>query len=368
VNFHLDSCLWFSSFALNLHESLLRTSALNSPTNSTTNTFTNDNQPSLMYMDVKVEVIMPRIVFEANPNSPSMQRDRPKCMQVQISRLALTNIREMGASRADLAQAISSLQEGSLVFGSEFPAKDGDLCIVTDRLLSHIAATDISTPHTPTMNNSLNALSRYAMWSEPRDVWCIKLDPVWVDFIGARSIGANRSIPFVDAVPITIWLHGKNEQENPMSEDMFNDTSSQDKSNSLKSSDSLILSVNHLKQSLELDSCNLFDYPIPSEISVQYSKFHNVRSESSLPNTNGYIDDNVKKKLAMRQNASQPTEGDGGDTQTADLHVIAHVSNLVSVQIDHYQYLFLLRLAEEVAEMATFLQLDSKRILQEVSL
>lgn len=52
------------------------------------------------------------------------------------------------------------------------------------------------------------------------------------------------------------------------------------------------------------------------------------------------------------------------DNLTADLHIIAHVSNLVSVQIDHYQYLFLLRLAEEMTELSTFLTIDSKRILQ----
>ena len=79
-----------------------------------------------------------QIIFEAAVDVPS-QRDRPKSMQVQISRFAITNIREMGASRADLAQALHALQEGSLVFGSGFPSKDGDLCIVTDRILSHVA-------------------------------------------------------------------------------------------------------------------------------------------------------------------------------------------------------------------------------------
>lgn len=53
---------------------------------------------------------------------------------------------------------------------------------------------------------------------------------------------------------------------------------------------------------------------------------------------------------------------------SADLHIIAHVSNLVSVQIDHYQYLFLLRLAEEMTELSTFLTVDSKRILKEKDL
>lgn len=59
-------------------------------------------------------------------------------------------------------------------------------------------------------------------------------------------------------------------------------------------------------------------------------------------------------------------KSDSVDDSTADLHVIAHVSNLVSVQIDHYQYLFLLRLSEEMTELATFLSLDSNRILQKV--
>lgn len=55
---------------------------------------------------------------------------------------------------------------------------------------------------------------------------------------------------------------------------------------------------------------------------------------------------------------------DEEDTRiTADLHIIAHVSNLVSIQIDHYQYLFLLRLSEELTELATFLSLDTKRIM-----
>lgn len=51
--------------------------------------------------------------------------------------------------------------------------------------------------------------------------------------------------------------------------------------------------------------------------------------------------------------------------KAADLHIIAHLSNLVSVQIDHYQLLFLLRLAEEFTELATFLAIDAKRILKE---
>ncbi len=38
--------------------------------------------------------------------------------------------------------------------------------------------------------------------------------------------------------------------------------------------------------------------------------------------------------------------------QGKELHVLAHTTRLVSVQIDHHQLIFILRLAEELAEMA----------------
>lgn len=320
---------------------------------------------------------MPRIVFEA-PSGAPQQRDRPKAMHVQVSRFALTNIREMGASRADLAQAISSLQEGSLVFGSGFPSKPGDLCIVTDRILSHIAATDVTTsdqPLSPNMQSAFSNLTRYAMWSEPRDVWCMKLDPVWVDFYGARSVGPSRAIPFVDAVPITIWLHGRSDI------DMLpNDLTAEHRSNPdsvnipdlTASHESIILSVVGLKQSL-------LDLNV-SNGNIQ-QKFRQDSTDTSSSNRSSLchpplIGDNVKKKAPGRNeninhspstNPNVPVDSTADATTMADLHVIAHVSNLVSVQIDHYQYLFLLRLAEELTELATFLSLDSKRILQAVT-
>lgn len=92
--------------------------------------------------------------------------------------------------------------------------------------------------------------------------------------MGARAVGGNKAVPFLDAVPITIWLHA------------------------------------------------------------------NMDPNSTLATVN----------------ETNPKNG--------DIHALAHISNLVSVQINHYQYLFLLRLSEEVAELATYLSLDSNRILK----
>uniref|UniRef100_A0A182K919 Chorein_N domain-containing protein n=1 Tax=Anopheles christyi TaxID=43041 RepID=A0A182K919_9DIPT len=385
VHFHLDSLLWLSSFVLNLHESLLRTnnvtSGLNSPSTPSSASDA-EQQPNIMYMDVKVECIMPRLIFEASAGAPQ-QRDRPKTMHVEVSRFALTNIRETGSSRADLAQAISSLQEGSLVFGSGFPSKPGDLCIVTDRILSHIAATDVAGGLTGTMLNggeglqsAFSNLTRYATWREPRDVWCLKLDPVWVEFYGARSIGPSRAIPFVDAVPVTIWLHGRSDE---IAELMAPDTiiggversgrdvskrihNSNNSNNSNKSSESsLILSVSSLKQSLDLESTPLGSSYWSGGGGTATTLEDEKRKRFSTASVPG-VESRAQTQLPP---AFPSVEADSEtDNRTADLHIIAHVSNLVSVQIDHYQYLFLLRLAEELTELATFLSLDSKRILQ----
>lgn len=363
IHFDLDSCLWFASFGLGLHESLMRTNvadSMNSPSKSPT---TAAKEPSLMYMDVKLESIMPRVIFEASHETSTMQRDRPKSMQVQVSRFAITNIREMGASRADLAQAIHSLQEGTLVFSSGFPSKPDDLSIVTDRILSHVAATDItseiSQPNSPNMN--LNNLTRYALWSEPRDIWCIKIDPVWVDFTGARSIGANRSIPFIDAVPITLWIHGKSFIDNQIVERMMEKSREPTVLTmpTVKKNENLVLSVHSLSQQSLDGSLNQGSYLTNDLQSAQYTKYmDNDRNENVY---------DEKKATGVHKEEKNEATSVKEDENSADLHVIAHFGNLVSVQIDHYQFLFLMRLAEEVNELATFLSLDNKRIMKDAN-
>lgn len=92
-----------------------------------------------------------------------------------------------------------------------------ELTKVLTKLFVYLAAdlmSSKSSPNTsPTNSASTPSLSKYALWIEPRDVWCIKLDPIWIDFLGARSVGQNKSVPFVDAVPITFWIHGRSSEK-----------------------------------------------------------------------------------------------------------------------------------------------------------
>ena len=49
----------------------------------------------------------------------------------------------------------------------------------------------------------------------------------------------------------------------------------------------------------------------------------------------------------------------------AKMHLLLHITNLVSVQLNHYQFLFLMRLLETVSEITTFLTQDVSYILGE---
>ncbi|XP_076181630.1 bridge-like lipid transfer protein family member 3B isoform X2 [Ptiloglossa arizonensis] len=262
VNFDVCSCLWLNSFALNLHHSLMNKDTQTVHTSS-----------NFMYFDVKIEAILPRIVFESQQDYPN-QKDRPKSLHIQTSRASITNVRSTErSSRADLAQCLNAFQMGQMFFGTEFPNKQSDFHVVTDKFFAHCAATDnIRYPPPNFSSNSVNELIRQLhrelLWTEAKDVWCCNLEPVWGEFFGARAVGQNRPVPFLDTFPLTLWCY-------------------------------MSINPSHLEKS-----------------------------------------------------------------STADIHGLAYISNLVSVQINHYQYLFLLRLSEVLSEMATYLTIDSNKILK----
>lgn len=119
-----------------------------------------------MYFDVKIEAILPRvsllyayilifflmililifcfnnyfqIVFENQQDYPN-QKDRPKSLHIQTSRALITNVRSVErSSRADLAQCLNTFQMGQMFFGAEFPSKENDFHVVTDKFLAHCA-------------------------------------------------------------------------------------------------------------------------------------------------------------------------------------------------------------------------------------
>jgi hypothetical protein len=66
------------------------------------------------------------------------QRDRPRAMHVQASRILCANYRSLETgSKADLATCLESFQDASLFFGTDFPNTCTDIPIVCDKLVQH---------------------------------------------------------------------------------------------------------------------------------------------------------------------------------------------------------------------------------------
>ncbi|XP_014232860.1 UHRF1-binding protein 1-like isoform X2 [Trichogramma pretiosum] len=262
INFDLSSCLWFNSFLLNLYHSLMSNGSNMASANS-----------NLMYFDVKIEAILPRVIFESQQDYPN-QKDRPKSLHLQTSRATITNVRSSErSSRADLAQCLNAFQMGQLFFGTEYPNRPDDYNVISEKFLAHCAGADCVRKIPADFNSNsvaemVKQLTRELLWTEAKDVWCCNLEPVWGDFFGARAVGQNRPVPFLDAFPLTLWVHIK-EPGNP---------------------------------------------EVPSDV--------------------------------------------------PDVQGLAYIGNLISVQINHYQYLFLLRLSEQLAELATYMSIDSNKILK----
>lgn len=264
--------IWLNSFALNLQKSV-----------SSLQESLELEQSDAAYADVKVELVMPRII--CSPRSPSRNPNPllPSSLQISASKVSLSNYRSLETgSRADLATALDKFQQSSMFFGGSFPCRSSDPNIVCEKFLSHATGSDcVREQPTPNINPSL-AFKKDLLWTEARDVWHCSVSSVWAEFTVPCS--PHRPIHLLDATPLTAWVYARPDK------------------------------VTKPK----------FDRPRRRELTEFYGE---VKQED------------------------------------IGVHVLALASQLVSLQLDHHQLVFLLRLAESLSELGAFLSSDSVRIV-----
>ncbi|CAK1542504.1 unnamed protein product [Leptosia nina] len=184
VNVDVPSVVWLAAFLPHVAAAIATES-------------TND---SSSYMDVRTECIMPKIVLEAGPEHISQQRDRPKELQVCTARATFTNVRESARSntagtRADLASIISTLRR--LAPRGQFPCSGDDMDPIHQQFVLHADSLDDI--------DRGSAVTPELLWRENRSIWCARVEPLWIDFCGARATNYKPS-PLLDATPLTAWM------------------------------------------------------------------------------------------------------------------------------------------------------------------
>ncbi|KAF2352371.1 hypothetical protein FHG87_016871, partial [Trinorchestia longiramus] len=309
VTLDLLSVLWLNAFGRALQLAVLPDPASSPP----------------QYLDMHVQFIMPRVLLEASGDPVvGQQKDRPSGLQVQASRVTLSNTRPPDPSTPGSLAALSATLEaaqttGQLFFASEFPARSEDLLAVSCKFVRHAMGEDnIRQPPSCAASTSvyemMSSLSRESLWSEARDLLFLHCEPVWVEFTGTPSF-RHRPLPFVDAFPLSVWIH---------------------------------LKMPGIKDGV----------PIQPGVVDEYSP---TGDAGSLPCLEKVVPSAAAEVSVSSASTRLKREKSIGKKE-AGLNVLVHCHSLISCQINHFQLLFLMRQLDMLTELSAFLTSDSRII------
>ncbi len=319
------------------------------------------------------------------------QADRPEGLQIQASRLTMTNVRiDPKTSRDHLSKMLDSLSKAALFRAGkpEFPNSGQDLVCLPSCFRQHVQKNDgayfdksvesvltgkgVPEDRERTTNETLNPLKRsesttgltyFTLTSDSfkldaaRDVWCLAVDQFWLEFVGVPS-SRSRPIPFVDSFPITIWLTRPDLSEQKSSKSPSGDTT-RAVCNSLSTTSDLSQSSASSGDVFTSGASDGFPDPTDSATQSERSKhlkmlrdYYSVEKDDNTLNgpTDGELDESIPDTVETAKLTS---------LNAADLHLIAFIDAKICVQLNHYQMLFLMRLIDTVTQYAEEIEDDT---------
>lgn len=204
------SVLWLHSFVLGLLNSLTSKTEKTKPTESA-------------HYNIKLTSLMPRIILRAGPSETTEnQRERPHAVQIQASRIVLTNVQlEPKTSLQQLASTSRSFNDASLFCSRTFPNHVSDMICLPSVFDDHVqkcadlffdsSINDVLAGRRLPPNGNVNLRNNSLHTKSNRDLWCLHIEQIWAEFIGVLS-SPRRPVNFVEAFPVTIWLTMPNAQ------------------------------------------------------------------------------------------------------------------------------------------------------------
>ena len=247
------------------------------------------------------------------------QPDRPNGLQIRASKIVMTNCHsDPKTSLKELGCTLDVFNSHALFHTTQFPNNEHDLVANPEVFNRHFSSTDgryfdrfvedallgNATTVPSSVQSESSAMPTYfnmrtdsLKTDATKDVWCMQLDQLWMEFVGVASSG-NRPVPFAESVPVTLWIARPCLVVTP--------------------SDGTTNHINTTNKSHATDS-------------VQ------TASPDATPQ----------------------------ECQVADVHVIVKVDSKLNVQLNHYQLLFLLRLADTLTEQQAEIAADVLAIMHE---
>nr|CAB3267499.1 UHRF1-binding protein 1-like [Phallusia mammillata] len=368
---------------------------------------TSDDQQEEDHVDIRIETLMPKIFIPSAMNKDDL--NTPEGIEIQISQATVTNCRNgNNCSRKSLTKLLETIEASFIASNpSSFPHEVGhDLDFLHKCFQGHAKGDDI--PVKLAVDSACPRLTSAALKRKAlHDVWSVWLRQVWVDFI-MKSPPSNknennspskqpRTLPFIDSLPISMWISKNSDFVTKTNSEDTNITSSPKHSEILLNSDPL--------QADEYDVITIesHDHVIAYDQGRKPQKSSRVKPAASLI-ANSLPQSPTSTSSLSSSDVSQQVDDDSAESEDrkcrrknkkllefyrgtieespiepipptactamngpASTYILVDTDSPLRIMLDHYQFQFLLRLAESIQGIGEKVYNDTDAIFSDKS-